>query len=148
MTRTLAAPIVGAYHRPPAKTILQFLPGGAQITLVKEPENPYDPSAIKVFVDPTQVPESQLSELTNALPLQGYTIEQIMSGGPIQLGYIAASGGKPLAKAKEANGGVELVGNQEIGEWALETDEAQLGFAPDGLPLVLFTLPLEPPEAA
>ena len=41
--------LVGAFFRPPAKFLLEVLPAGTPLTLVPEPENPYDENAIAVY---------------------------------------------------------------------------------------------------
>lgn len=136
---TLLAPLVGSFNKPPAQTVLKHLPSGAGLILVPEPENPYDPAAIKVMVEPSTLPESQWSQLEVELPLQGATLEQLMSSGPVFLGYIAASGGKPLSKAREANPGQQLVGNREVAEFdgaAMQAVSVKLRFGLDGKPLV------------
>lgn len=131
--------LVGAHFRPPAKQVLAHLPVGTQLTLEPEPDNPYDPLAIKVFVDPALIPESQFSALDKELLETGNTIEQIMSGGPIWLGYVPAAEGKPLAKAR-ANGELDLIGNdkvREIGALGESEYAATLAFGPDGSPRMI-----------
>lgn len=143
MTKTLYSLLVGGYHRPPAKLLLEHLPSGTPLDLRPEPENPYDPSAIKVLLDPQFIPETQHAALADRLPLCGYTLEQVMSGGTIQLGYVAATGGKPLAAAPAS-----FVGNQEFlaaMAYQPELNDAALGFAPDGKPTVMLRLD-SPPE--
>ena len=67
--KTLFIPIVGLSHRPPeTRALLNTLPIDQPLILDPEPDNPYDPSAIKVSV-------------TNDDHL-------------VHLGYIPASGGK------------------------------------------------------
>ena len=139
---SLLAPLVGSFNKPPAQTVLRHLPSGASLQLIPEPENPYDPAAIRVLVEPQALPESQWPQLEIELPLQGATLEQIMSAGPIFLGYIAASGGKPLAKAQQANAGMQLVGNKEVA--AVGEGEATLRFGLDGKPLVAISTGQQP----
>lgn len=134
-TRTLTSLLVGGYHRPPAKLLLEHLPSGTPLTLTPEPDNPYDSSALKVFLEPQMIPEGQHAALQERLPLCGYTLEQVMSGGAIQLGYVAATGGKPLSKAPSG-----YVGNQEFLKEmsaAPEANDAALAFTPAGAPAVM-----------
>ena len=148
MSQVLTGLLVGSYHRPPAKSILEHLPTGAPLVLQAEPENPYDAGAIKVLLDPADaIPKEQYQPLADKLPLQGYTLEQVMSGGPLQLGYLAATGGKPLAKGQQAIGqGLSLAGNSEFAPW-VPTDtgaEARLAFGPGGELLVQLRMEEEP----
>lgn len=128
---TITSLLVGMHFRPPASTILAHLPAGAKLILEPEPENPYDADALKVLVDPREIPESQFSQLDEVLPASGATLEQIMSSGPIWLGYVAKSGGKPLAKAGLTSG------NREFVEGLCDPEcETKLAFGPAGEALV------------
>lgn len=135
VTKVLTSLLVGGYHRPPAKLLLEHLPGGTPLLLQPEPDNPYDSSAIKVFIEPLMIPESQHSALADRLPLCGFTLEQVMSGGAVQLGYVAASGGKPLQKAPSG-----YVGNAEFLQMMglrPEANDAALAFTPAGAPAIM-----------
>lgn len=125
--------LVGAHFRPPAKQVLAHLPAGASLLFEFEDENPYDANAVKVFVLPESIPDSEFPVLEVELPEAGVTLEQLMSSGPIWLGYIPASGGKPLAKARAAE--PELIGNAEFRS-ILDNGPVQvyLAFALDGSP--------------
>lgn len=131
--------IVGAHFRPPAKQVLAVLAAGAALRLEEENDNPYDAEAIKVFVSTDEIPPNQYKTLDEELPNAGLTLEQLMSTGPVWLGYVPASGGKPLAKAKLAE--PELIGNHEVRELGFtilgqqaEGCRATLGFGLDGSP--------------
>lgn len=143
-SKTLTTLLVGSHFRPPAKQILAALPSGASLRLVPEPENPYDEHAIAVYVEPSEIPESQHAKLDEELPLAGHDLVEILRGEALHLGYVAATGGKPLA-------GTDYAGNQEIGELGHTIGwtqlEATLGFAPDGRPLVLACTREGEPEA-
>lgn len=91
--------LVGSHFVPPAKLLLEHLPSGTELTLVPEPENPYDEHAIKVVVNAREVPESQRAELGAKLPGAGCDLEELDAQGEWQLGHIAKEGGKPLVKA-------------------------------------------------
>lgn len=148
MTKTLTSLLVGSHFNPPAKTLLAHLPARCPLTLEPDPENPYDPEAIKVMLSPEAVPESQYEALAAALPLQGCTIEQLMSGGLVQLGHVARSGGKPLLQA-EAKLGQRFAGNAEFADWIKDPlHEAVLGFAADGSPLVHLRIDVPEEESA
>lgn len=138
---TFTAPIVGQFHRPPAKTILEYLPSGAELLLIPEPENEYDSNAIKVLIADDAILNSPAVETMSAnLPLQGFTLEQVLSECPIQLGYVAKTGGNPLAKAQERERGLKLVGNAEVLDLMKDPDyRATLVFGPSGAPLVSIT---------
>lgn len=133
MTKTITSLLVGDHFCPPAKTILAHLPSGCQLRLECEDDNPYDEEAVRVHVDPMEIPQSQYPELEEALPASGATLEQVMSSGPIWLGYIPKTGGKPLAAAQI--GDPSLVGNHEFREamaGQAGPGAVTLGFASDG----------------
>lgn len=151
MSKTLTSLLVGMHFRPPAKTILAHLPSGCKLGLQPEPENQYDENALQVLIDPADIPESQHGVLAEELPLQGSDLQQVLSAGPIHLGYVAKSHGQPLIKAMNASGGqLELVGNAEFLENMVKSDpsmnDAKLGFGPGGEPLVHLRVDEEEPE--
>ncbi len=125
--------IVGGHFRPPAKQVLARLPAGTLLMLEEDNNNLYDAAAVKVLVDPAVIPESQFGELEPELNEAGVTLEQLMSGGPLQLGFIPAQEGKPLAKARMAE--PELLGNMQVRE--LMPCKASISFAVDGSPRVI-----------
>lgn len=129
--------VVGTHFRPPAKQVIAVLPSGAKLRLEQDNDNAYDPSAVRVLVELDQIPESQFPALEAELPNFGLTFDQLMSTGPVFLGYIPAQDGKPLAKARM--GEPELLGNQQVRELAFDSQglpdpdvTASLSFAPDG----------------
>ena len=83
-------PIVGAHFRPPAKAILQILPGGCPLTLTPEPTNPFDSNAIKITVATTDIPETQHEELENLAGGFGVSLEEILGKSEWHLGYVPA----------------------------------------------------------
>jgi len=144
-SRSLICPLVGAFHRPPAKTVLENLPARAPLRLVPEPENPYDAGAIRVLVNFQHLRDigMDMSELCEALDAAGADEREIIDGPPLQLGYCAATGGKPLAKiaALWSQSGLVPVGNVEVAA-ALDTSGTKfvtLIFGPDGQPGVKLT---------
>jgi len=83
-------PLVGMSHRFPANTVLSLIPPGTALYLVREPENPYDPNAIKVwiknFAEVTD-PES-CNSVANDCVLQDKPVPDLTQ--PFMLGYIKA----------------------------------------------------------
>lgn len=140
MTKTIICPLVGGHFRPPAKQLIAASPTGLPLAIQPEPENPYDEDAVKVMLDPQDIPVSQHESLEETLPLAGYDLYQVLSGGPVQVGYIAKSGGKPLVKLNEAHGGIYR-GNREALEALVEGGRirSSLRFGPSGEPLVVIT---------
>lgn len=104
--------LVGSHFHPPAKLLLEHLPVGTPVRLRPEPDNPYDPLAIQVLLDPRNIPESQFDELELALPGMGSDMESLLAQDFILLGHSAKSGGKPIIE----RGDPECVGNSEIFE--------------------------------
>ena len=80
------ARILGAHFRPPAKLIFLHLTTGQELTLIHEPDNPYDPNAIKVLLPEGALPSD--SEFIDNLQSFGHDIESLRDSGPIHLGYI------------------------------------------------------------
>lgn len=98
--------IVGARFRPPAQDILNILPIGTPLTLVRQPENPYDARACAVMYDWSTdpaivepwpdlpcplhlgfIPAKENAEISNKMdvldqPLQG-TLTFSLAGGPM-----------------------------------------------------------------
>lgn len=139
--------IVGAHFRPPAKQCLAHIASGAVLTLEEENDNPYDPAAVRVMLDPKQISEAEFPTLEGELLEAGVTIEQLMSSGPIKIGFVPAQDGKPLIKARLSN--PAILGNQQVREIMMAGQEiqddggvhcvpyfCQLGFAADGSPVL------------
>ena len=108
--KTLLVPLVGAHFRPPAKQVLSVLRVDTELLLAPEPENPYDPKAIRVSVDlRNEFALFRVPALREALEGTGTEVEDLMNSHaePLHLGYIADSDGKA------AQGGP---GNREVGE--------------------------------
>lgn len=136
--------LVGVHFHPPSKTILANVPAGLQVILRANPENPYDQDAILVELEGEALAELLATRpdlgtrLEVALPDQGVTLEQLLSTGPIVLGHVAASNGKPLAKGQTEVGMPRLSGTMEWKEpQAAESYQARLDFAPSGTALVV-----------
>jgi hypothetical protein len=139
MTKTLTSMLVGMHFVPPSKILLEHIPAGTSLRLEADPENPYDEHAIKVFVEGASIPESQHEELAVKLPGAGQDLETVIAPEAWwMLGHVAASGGKPMAKARLVRG--DLVGNLEFHEVGL-TGKARLGF--DGSGMILVELEVE-----
>lgn len=130
--------IVGSHFRPPAKQVLAHLASGTELILVEDNENAYDAAAVRVNFDPKLIPESEFPTLEHELLEAGITLEQLMSGGDIQLGFIPAQEGKPLAKIRVTEPG--CLGNLEVREIMGNGGESEqpykalLDFAADGSP--------------
>ena len=83
------SPIVGAYYRPPASTILAHLPLGTILHLDPEPDNPYDPNAIKVILaEFASFIDGASEQLDNDLLNSGWSLEQLAELPELHLGYI------------------------------------------------------------
>jgi hypothetical protein len=80
-TMKYSAPLVGMRFHAPAPAILQCLPSGASVTLVPEPENPFDSNAIIVQVRANAIPVDQHEKLAMVLQGYGYSLDDFM--GPI-----------------------------------------------------------------
>lgn len=133
MSKTLTSLLVGAHFRPPAKQVLAVLPSGASLQLSPEADNPYDSHALRVLVWASAIPEALRADLDSCLEGTGTSLEELLaSEEPLWLGYVAASGGKPLAKAGLTDGNKEflaLMGGEP-------NYSATLAFGPAGEPMV------------
>lgn len=134
--------VVGMHFNPPAKWLVQVLKAGTELALEKDPGNPYDPNAIKVYLrSGKDIPESQHRRLEELLVGSGYDLVEVTQDVPWMLGHLAASGNKPLAKAQTVTAG--LVGNVEVltvlEELGRPPESVQLAFAVDGAPLAILT---------
>jgi len=131
----LTCTLVGMHFRPPAKAILANLPAGAQLDLVPEPDNMYDEHAVKVVVDPGEVPSTQYEELDNAMAGQGHDSAEFLKGPPFHLGYI---GSKPGRKGPMPG----ITYAPDLAPVLAQADDykAELGFDLSGDPIVYVTI--------
>lgn len=139
----LLSPIVGAYYRPPAKTILGLLGPGHELVLDPEPENPYDENAVKVgvYLSSIEVPADDMERIEDELMQYGSSWKDLFKdeyGDPVEdllfhLGYIPRSGAK-TAKID----GAPSVGNLEVLDLMNSGPDwkATITFSPAGQPLV------------
>lgn len=114
--RIVYSPIVGNVFRLAGKSVLPLMGEGHPLILEPEPENPYDPDAIKVCVD------------TSTIKLEG-----ILGDFPviIHLGYIPKSGNKT-----DTTG----IGNIQVYNIIMQPNwRATLTFSPQGRPMVRIT---------
>lgn len=130
--------IVGSHFRPPAKQVLAHLSSGTELLLAEDNENAYDAAAVRVNFDPKHIPETEYPTLEGELLEAGITLEQLLSAGPIQLGFVPAQDGKPLMKIRVTEPGClgnvqvrEIMGN---GQGPASPYQALLDFAADGSP--------------
>lgn len=114
--------LVGMHFRPPAKILLANLPVGSTLYLRPEPDNPYDENAIAVFLRTEDFVElfngdsEEQRFVDGELEGMGHSLESLQDQDEWHLGYVAATDGKPLLKAK-AQGGLgeaDYVGNTDI----------------------------------
>lgn len=131
MPSSITITLVGAHFRPPAKAIISSLPAGCQLRLEAEPENPYDPKAIQVWVR-GELCEREALEI--GLAGTGFDVDDVLVGD-WQLGFLPDSDGK-ACKASA------LPGNREAAEFISAHPDGLvcwLAFAPDGKPEVILT---------
>lgn len=137
LSNSLVTLLVGAHFHPPAKTLLEHLPSGTLLELVPEPWNPYDESAVQVFLAPEAIPETEHAELADLLPASGFDLQEMLSSEQlVALGHLASSSGKPLLQARKTDEG--LVGNLEFLQVFASgvSWQAELVFRGDGKPAV------------
>lgn len=83
--------IVGARFRPPAQDILNVLPAGTPLMLVRQPENPYDARACAVMLDWADFPDT-ISQFGADLP------------NPLHLGFIPAKENAEISNKMDIEG--------------------------------------------
>lgn len=117
--------IVGAHFRPPAKAILSTLFGDCPLELRPEPDNPYDPNAIAVWINSKHInaDHCDVEALASNAPFFGKSLEEIQHEAGWHLGYIR----KEVAAT---------IVDQFLGE----TMPAMLAFLSNGKPAARFTL--------
>ena len=119
-------PIVGAHFRPPAKALLSVLAQGTELTLVPEPENPYDQFAVKVVVSGTDAAAGADSDDLNAALIgTGWDADSIAEQEEFHLGYI------PKTEASWAQGLIQA-------EHGANGAPGVLAFTVEGKPAVAF----------
>lgn len=84
------SPIVGAFFRPPAVHILNYLPSHTPLILSPEPSNPYDPNAIAVRIATANLPSDD-EEFLEGLAPYGTSLEELEEFPTFHLGYIPRS---------------------------------------------------------
>jgi len=90
-------PVVGMHFRPPAKAILQVLPSDFPLGIEMEPDNEFDPNAIKVMVKSEDIPKDAYHDLNTLAQGYGFTTEQILEQPAWHLGYVKATHAAELA---------------------------------------------------
>jgi hypothetical protein len=100
-----SSPLVGSHFRPPAKAIIAVLRNGTPLLIDREPDNAYDPQAVKVSVESAHIPSSQLDELDAQASGFGFSAKDILAQPLWHLGYIAAKPpkGRPGTLATEVS---------------------------------------------
>jgi len=129
--RRFLCPLVGMHFHPPAKALLEALPSGAALWLERDPGNAYDPWAIKVLVEPWQIPESQHQELSLKVEGYGLSLEEVLRAEEWWLGFCASK--PPKGFQPEWTLAPELA---PLLDQAPGQATAKLSFAPAGTPLV------------
>jgi hypothetical protein len=112
--------IVGAHFRPPAKVVLEVLPLNTVLYGRAEPENPYDPNAVAVYLDnPLEAlravgpPDSFAWELFEGQLLNcGWSRDLLAKEESLQLGYLSREQNKTFVSFRELYGASALSNEQ------------------------------------
>ena len=135
--------IVGMHFRPPAKALLASLPTGARLSIVPEPTNPFDANALSVWVEPKELPASQMPDLESNAAGFGFSLEQILSAEGWHLGYIPAvisAGLAPAVTAACEADNPHFDGTDPCSPQTIGYVSGTLGFDAKGNPTITFTL--------
>lgn len=130
----LTIPLVGQNFRPPARQVLTVLPLGTELHLRTEPENEYDPNAVRVEVDMGDFKVTKLPLLIAALRDTSFDASELCAKGMLMLGYLAASG-KPTARGGPGN--VQAIDMASKNDWGFIGLQATLTALADGSPAVV-----------
>lgn len=130
MAQTYLSAVVGMHFHPPAKAILENLPGGAELRLQREPDNAYDPYAIRVYARPGDCPDQEA--LATACQGFGHQVEDLPE--EVWIGFCASK--LPKKVDFEITLATALAGKIDDGQVAT----AVLGFSPSGAPQAVITL--------
>lgn len=105
-TRQFITPLVGMRFRPPAEDVVNTLPGGTELRVEFQEDNPYDSDALAVFLDgfePGGKNEAIHKQLTDFFTQQGEMDKLQLFVSPLMLGFVANSektGGKWASTVK------------------------------------------------
>lgn len=111
--------IAGAKFRPYGQEVLDQLPDGARLTLVYEPENPYDRAAVAVYVDLSEH-HAISAELGKRLVMDGRDPSDIVQNLPesgaaaIKIGFVKK---EQVRELRQANHKFEGFLRQKPGAW-------------------------------
>lgn len=92
----------------PAKLLIELLPSGAGLSLVREPENAYDSNAIQVWLPRESLPSGLLGEGPDGedfeLKLNGYgwTREMVADAPELMLGFVGKEFAEHIAPKLDA----------------------------------------------
>ena len=106
--------IVGAYFRPPAQQVLGALPSGHPLVLVPEPDNEFDPHALRVMLDTDGLSPDTRDNVSHALEGTGHDLAELDT--LMHVGYCAAARNKMLA------GRADMSSNQQLIEALADAD--------------------------
>lgn len=138
MPQTFQCLIVGSHFRPPAKLLLSSVPTGTALSLELEPDNAYDPQAVKVLLDPSAVPAGQRDNLTPALEGYGTNWEDLLANGPRHVGYVQST---VSAKQPLPAGFTTAKTLQPLLLASAGCETSVLQFTPAGAPMLTLELP-------
>lgn len=124
-----SSPIVGGRFRPPAAEVLNMLPQGTKLKLQREPDNQYDPNAIRVELLESPEHKALLDECF--LPYSGDEPNLQQNAFPFHLGYVPKPKAEMLAPMLDG-----LVSCIEAGN----SVEGTLEFSLEGRPTVDFEI--------
>lgn len=97
--------IVGGKFRPPALGVIASLPVGFSLLLKREPDNKFDHNAIKVIlVDSDALAKIDAELLSRNIEGYGFTRDDLVTRGPIHLGYIPRDNAGELARIVDTTG--------------------------------------------
>lgn len=128
---TLQCALVGMHFRPPARQVLARLRVGTLLELIREPENPYDPAAVQVWVAPSALPEELWQDpgWEEELAQAGSGVEDLWAQERLQLGYLGQS---PKLIEPGQTPGAKVAERMDAGERV----EAKLTYSLSGKPSV------------
>ena len=117
-------PIVGLKFHPPALALVRALPLSCPLILRAEPDNAYDPNAIRVILPTATIPTSAHAQISEELASSGMELSELLVEPEWLLGYI------PRQIASELRAPIGFIDLEDI--------PAEFAFHYSGKPLVRF----------
>lgn len=86
--QTTTLPIRGFQFRPHGRAIVRGLTHGQSLVLEREPDNEYDPHAVKIILETGSLSDDAKANLADTLPGGGIELDEFLTVTRWHIGYI------------------------------------------------------------